>query len=997
MATGSIITSTSSPSSSSDKLFGISQIKAYVPIVLDMEKLNYDSWRELFETHCISFGVLGHLDGTTKLTDDNETQWKERDGLVKMWIYGTISASILDTVLKKKCSAKELWLSLESLFHDNKEAQAIEFENELRSISIGDLGVHEYCLKIKTLSDLLANLDSPVSERALVTHMLNGLTDKFDFVLNSIKHRSPFPTFAIARSMLLSEEKRLKRTMKPTPTHHQTSSAPDVLYTSTESQSRHGQNSNYGSGGRGHRGRGRGGRNGNRGRGRYNNNHNNNWSYGYQQPWQYGSQPWPQTFGHTMSPTYPPSGYHPQPSYSHPAYAQTPQQGLLGAAPSRSPAEAHFTHPTTPLPPGYQPQYLPMALTHAFNTMTLQEPYDPAWVWDSGATNHIASSTGSLRPNFNPSIFSSITVGNGSSAPVTCRGSGILTSPSRNFKLNDVLVCPSIIKNLLSVRKFVTDNSCSLEFDPFGFCVKDLHTRTKLLRCNSQGPLYSVPSHLFTSSPQALTISTPNHFTWHRRLGHPNHSTLQQLLSSLSISYNKNDLTTLCQACQLGKHLRQPFYESHSFVSEPFDIIHSDIWTSPIMSTHFNRKIKSLQCDNGGEFENRSFRDQLAADGTTLRLSCPYTSQQNGRAERMLRTINNLVRTLLFQASMPPTFWVEALHTAAYLINILPSSAIKNEVPFTKLLGRPARYSHLRTFGCLCYPNLLPMTPHKLAPRSTPCVFLGYPPDHSGYRCMELSSRKIIISRHVTFDEAQFPFASQPPYEKSPSNTSTSDPPSPISRPPSMPTPPPDPLPSTTPPAPPNSTNPPAPLTSTIPFAHLPTQNTHSMTTRSKSGIVKPRTPLCLHTDTISPLPSSHVQAAKDPFWTNAMDEEYHALIKKGTWTLVPRPKATNIIRSLCILDQSLFIYSHGRDLAYLLLYVDDIVLTASSTSLLNNIIAQLSSDFDMTDLGHLHHFLGISVIRDKTGLFLHQQNYAADILHRADMVHCNPCLTPVD
>ncbi|CAL9217710.1 unnamed protein product [Arabidopsis halleri] len=50
MATGSIITSTSSPSSSSDKLFGISQIKAYVPIVLDMEKLNYDSWRELFET-----------------------------------------------------------------------------------------------------------------------------------------------------------------------------------------------------------------------------------------------------------------------------------------------------------------------------------------------------------------------------------------------------------------------------------------------------------------------------------------------------------------------------------------------------------------------------------------------------------------------------------------------------------------------------------------------------------------------------------------------------------------------------------------------------------------------------------------------------------------------------------------------------------------------------------------------------------------------------------
>ncbi|WZY94221.1 hypothetical protein YC2023_066550 [Brassica napus] len=50
-----------------------------------------------------------------------------------------------------------------------------------------------------------------------------------------------------------------------------------------------------------------------------------------------------------------------------------------------------------------------------------------------------------------------------------------------------------------------------------------------------------------------------------------------------------------------------------------------------------------------------------------------------------------------------------------------------------------------------------------------------------------------------------------------------------------------------------------------------------------------------------------------------------------------------------------------------------------------------------MTDLGRLHHFLGISVQRDKQGLFLQQQNYAADILHRAGMTDCNPCLTPAD
>lgn len=93
---------------------------------------------------------------------------------------------------------------------------------------------------------------------------------------------------------------------------------------------------------------------------------------------------------------------------------------------------------------------------------------------------------------------------------------------------------------------------------------------------------------------------------------------------------------------------------------------------------------------------------------------------------------------------------------------------------------------------------------------------------------------------------------------------------------------------------------------------------------------------------------------------------------------------------------QSLFVLSRGSDLAYLLLYVDNIVLTGSNSSLVNRIITKLSSKFEMSDSGPLHHFLGISVTRDEHGLFLHQQNYAADILHRAKMVDCNPCLTPV-
>jgi hypothetical protein len=92
--------------------------------------------------------------------------------------------------------------------------------------------------------------------------------------------------------------------------------------------------------------------------------------------------------------------------------------------------------------------------------------------------------------------------------------------------------------------------------------------------------------------------------------------------------------------------------------------------------------------------------------------------------------------------------------------------------------------------------------------------------------------------------------------------------------------------------------------------------------------------------------------------------------------------------------DTSLFILHHGNSITYLLLYVDDIILTASTTTLLHNIIHQLHFEFAITDLDHLQHFLGISVQRTHDGLFLSQHQYAYELLDLAHMSHCNPCLT---
>ena len=183
-------------------------------------------------------------------------------------------------------------------------------------------------------------------------------------------------------------------------------------------------------------------------------------------------------------------------------------------------------------------------------------------------------------------------------------------------------------------------------------------------------------------------------------------------------------------------------------------ILHFFTW----VSTQFSLTSRSSS-DNGRKFDNSTSRAFFLAHGVQLRMSCLYTSSQNGKAECMIRTTNNTVRTLLLQASLPACFWAKSLHTSNYLLNCLPSVAYPAPTPHHALFGTPPRYDHLRVFGCACYPNTTTTAPHKLAPRSTLYVFLGYSTDHKGYRCYDLTSRRVLISRHVVFDESVFPFS----------------------------------------------------------------------------------------------------------------------------------------------------------------------------------------------------------------------------------------------
>ncbi|KAG8087096.1 hypothetical protein GUJ93_ZPchr0010g9271 [Zizania palustris] len=413
----------------------------------------------------------------------------------------------------------------------------------------------------------------------------------------------------------------------------------------------------------------------------------------------------------------------------------------------------------------------------------------PSWVMDSGATSHMSSNDGILHSHLS-SPPSSIMVGNGHSIPVVSRGTSLLQLADRILHLDNVLVAPQLTRNLLSVRQLTRDNNCSIEFDASGFSVKDLQTKTVLLRCNSNGDLYTIPHHM----PPHCHVAVASLELWHSRLGHPAPAVLNTLKKFSAIQCN-TAACRLCYACQLGKHTRLPFTSSVSSTSAAFELVHCVVWTSPVLSisgykfylvivddythfcwtfplrhksevhghivqfvayvhTQFSLPVRCFQADNGTEFLNSATAIFLAGRGILLRTSCPYTSAQNGKAERMLRTLNNVVRTLLIHAAMPSSYWVEALSTAVFLINRRPSSSIHNGIPYQLLHHKMPDYSILRVFGCLCYPNLSATTSHKLSPRSVACVFLGYPPSQKGYRCFDLSTHKIIISRHVVFDDS---------------------------------------------------------------------------------------------------------------------------------------------------------------------------------------------------------------------------------------------------
>ncbi|RVW63729.1 Retrovirus-related Pol polyprotein from transposon TNT 1-94 [Vitis vinifera] len=158
--------------------------------------------------------------------------------------------------------------------------------------------------------------------------------------------------------------------------------------------------------------------------------------------------------------------------------------------------------------------------------------------------------------------------------------------------------------------------------------------------------------------------------------------------------------------------------------------------------------------DNAREYFSASFTSFMSRHGILHQSSCAHTPQQNGVAERKNRHLVETARTILLHSNVPFRFWGDAVLTACYLINRMPSSVLHDQIPHSLLFpDQPLYFLPPRVFGCTCFVHILTPGQDKLSAKAMKCLFLGYSRLSEGYRCYSLETHRYFISGDVTFFE----------------------------------------------------------------------------------------------------------------------------------------------------------------------------------------------------------------------------------------------------
>jgi transposase InsO family protein len=152
-----------------------------------------------------------------------------------------------------------------------------------------------------------------------------------------------------------------------------------------------------------------------------------------------------------------------------------------------------------------------------------------------------------------------------------------------------------------------------------------------------------------------------------------------------------------------------------------------------LIKNQFDTTIKEWMSDAGGEYKSDVFLKTLKDAGITVLQSTPHTPQQNGRAERFMRTIMDKAQAMRLEACLPQSWWEFAVNHAAHCYNRTPMSCINWKTPYQLLNNEIPDISHLRVFGCGTYVHIPESRrKNKLSPKSELMIYLGRPSGMKG-------------------------------------------------------------------------------------------------------------------------------------------------------------------------------------------------------------------------------------------------------------------------
>ena len=177
-----------------------------------------------------------------------------------------------------------------------------------------------------------------------------------------------------------------------------------------------------------------------------------------------------------------------------------------------------------------------------------------------------------------------------------------------------------------------------------------------------------------------------------------------------------------------------------------------------MVETKYKKQVQNWMSDGGGEFISKAFVTMLKDKGIEILQSIPYAHQQNGRAERIIRTLMEKAESMRLQACLPQSYWEFALDHATHVYNRTPMKRLNWQTPYQGISGEKPSVDHLRVFGCAAY-VFIPreVQENKMAPRSELMIYLGTHPGTKGWIFMRTPSNTVFSAAQATFDESFFP------------------------------------------------------------------------------------------------------------------------------------------------------------------------------------------------------------------------------------------------